>query len=217
MTGWIGQGAHRVNKLGRLAWAGPVLLDMLAWSVLLASLVAAAPPPNPAPPGQLSNKTPRQAAPDPCLVTYTAFQPNVDVFTEKVAEITRNRCKPRGVPRSRRKHKGKGNRKKRKSIRRRKPRTKSGRKKNKRSNKKNKKLFHELKAFRRWKSLVAGSRLLLEPRAQEAVTELWLSLFSSGDQWRRIYEEMHEVRPVHVKHCPPQPAQPAASPTQTTQ
>ena len=156
-----------------------------------------------------------------CLVTYQAFQPNIDFFTEKVAEITVNRCNNnnKSSTKIKRKRKPRKNnkvvKKKRKTKKRRKsnvglknrrkPKTKSGRKskkKNRKSSKKkrkrkNKKIFRELKVFRRWKTMMSQQKLMSQPVAQKAVSDLWTDLFKEGEEWKEIFEDMHQLGDDH--------------------
>ena len=98
-----------------------------------------------------------------CLVTYQAFQPNMDFFTEKLAEITVDKCTKNkgGSRRNRRKQKRK-TKKKRKNPKKSKrlKKMKNRRKTRKLPNRKRKirKMNRELRKFRRWKSLMSGKQ-----------------------------------------------------------
>ena len=106
-----------------------------------------------------------------CVYTYKAFQPNLDFFKEKVAEITVDVCNKKAdkdEKRKRRRDKAKksndekkkrvGRRKKTTGIKKRKNRSKIksriSRRRNRNKKNRNKKIFRELNVFRKWKSMM---------------------------------------------------------------
>ena len=108
-----------------------------------------------------------------CVYTYKAFQPNLDFFKEKVAEITVDVCNEngdRGKKRKRKRDKAKksndekkkrgrgGRNKKTTGIKKRKNRSKIksriSRRRNRNKKNRNKKIFRELNVFRKWKSMM---------------------------------------------------------------
>merc|ERR1712079_651954 len=133
-----------------------------------------------------------------CLYTYTAFQPNMDFFKEKVAEITVDKCKDEAEGnKTRRRSRGKGGKKEAKQERRsrkndgkrllgkkNRQKTKSRRIPRRRKVKRNKKVYRDLKQFQDWKRMMSQRRLMTEPVAQEAVASLWSGLMMKGDDWR---------------------------------
>ena len=163
-----------------------------------------------------------------CLYTYTAFQPNMDFFKEKVAEITVDKCKDETEGnKTRRRSRGKGGKKeakikgnsrKRKNVNKKKKRhretkqerrsrkndgkrllgkknrqkTKSRRIPRTRKVKRNKKVYRDLKQFQDWKRMMSQRRLMTEPVAQEAVASLWSGLMMKGDDWREVFDSMHQ-------------------------
>ena len=150
-----------------------------------------------------------------CVYTYKAYQPNMDFFKEKVAEITVDKCNEDLAGRKKKKRnrkrdsskvkKGKKDQRKKKNNRRgkksldspkkikiKKNSKGSGRKQRNKKKRKNKKIFRELKTFRKWKSLMSQRKLLSQPVGQKAVSDLWSGLIDSGPPWKEIFQDMHQ-------------------------
>ena len=157
-----------------------------------------------------------------CVYTYTAFQPNMDFFKEKVAEITVDKCnngakkKKRNKKSGRKKQRAEGAGKKSKKSAKKRGKSRKQKNKNRRKTKrpktksrsvtprkrekknrnrkknKNKKVFKDLKMFRNWKRMMSQRRLMSEPAAQEAVADLWTGLLDRGTEWKQIFEDMHQ-------------------------
>ena len=172
-------------------------------------------------------KIPGPGAGAQCVYTYKAFQPNLDFFQEKVAEITVDKCNgnDQNIKRKKKRQRGKSKKpynemsekndrgkskdKKKRKIKNRKrknrPKTKSRKSGRRNKKKKNKKLFRELKVFRKWKSVRNHNKLMSEPVAQKAVKDLWADLLEKGPHWKDIFEDMHldhELVEVHSSSAP---------------
>ena len=158
-----------------------------------------------------------------CLFTYQAFQPNMDFFKEKLAEITVDKCSQSkaGTKKNKRRQRNKKNKpkKKKKNKRKRKPKKSKKVKKPKNRSKtrklpdrkrKRKKISRELRTFRRWKSLMSARARepLADPAAQRAVTSLWSDLLEAGPHWRNILGDLQDLQhentslalPSHTHH-----------------
>ena len=146
-----------------------------------------------------------------CLVTYHAFQPNMDFFKEKLAEITVDRCRKNKASGSRRnkrklrkqkKKSKKKNKKKTKSKKEKKPKNRSKTRKLPNRKRKMRKIYRELRTFRRWKSLMSRKELVADPAAQRAVSSLWSDLLEKGPQWRNVFRDIHQnlTLPSHSHH-----------------
>ena len=151
-----------------------------------------------------------------CLVTYQAFQPNMDFFKEKLAEITVDKCSQskagtkKNKRRQRNKKKNKKKKRKRKPKKSKKPKKPKNRSKTRKlpeRKRKRKKIYRELRTFRRWKSLMSGRARepLADPAAQRAVTSLWSDLLEAGPQWRNILGDLQNQNtslplPSHTHH-----------------
>ena len=157
-----------------------------------------------------------------CLVTYQAFQPNMDFFKEKLAEITVDKCshgragqkkkqrrnKKRKNKRKNKRKKGKRNPSKSKKLK--KPKNSRKTRKLPDRKRKRKKIHRELRTFRRWKSLMSGraGQPLTSPAAQRAVTSLWSDLLEAGPQWKNILRDLQHLQhqnsslplPSHSQH-----------------
>ena len=136
-----------------------------------------------------------------CLVTYQAFQPNMDFFKEKLAEITVDKCSQGRAASNKnkrrnkkRKNKNKNKKKKRskKSKKQRKPKNSRRTRKLPGRKRKRNKIHRELRTFRRWKSLMSGRvrQLPSDPAAQRAVSSLWSDLLQAGPQWRNLVRDI---------------------------
>ena len=67
--------------------------------------------------------------------------------------------------------------------------------------KRQRKMFLEQEEFRKWKRKISVANLMAEPVAQEAIGDLWTDLIARGDQWKEIYEDMHQNQdPHHIAH-----------------
>ena len=139
-----------------------------------------------------------------CLVTYHAFQPNMDYFKEKLAEITVDKCTRKKGGRESRRHKRKLKKQKKKTKKKRlkKPKNRSKTRKLPNRKRKMRKIYRELKTFRRWKSLMSRKELLADPAAQRAVSSLWSDLLEKGPQWRNVFRDLHnnDTLPTHAHH-----------------
>ena len=141
-----------------------------------------------------------------CLVTYQAFQPNMDFFKEKLAEITVDKCSQgrAGHKKNKRRNKKRKNKKKKKKRKRNPSKSKKLKKpKNSRKTRKlpdrkrkRKKIHRELRTFRRWKSLMSGraAEPLSSPAAQRAVTSLWSDLLEAGPHWQNILRDLQHLQ-----------------------
>ena len=151
------------------------------------------------------------AVSDPCLVTYKAFQPNIDFFKEKLAEITVNKCSQGKADTKKHKRRQRNNKKKNKKIKKKKnkkrkrnpkkPKNRSKTRKLPDRKRKRKKIHRELRTFRRWKSLMSGraTEPLADPAAQRAVSSLWSDLLEGGPQWRSLLGDLQTL-PSHSQH-----------------
>ena len=156
-----------------------------------------------------------------CLVTYQAFQPNMDFFKEKLAEITVDKCsqgraghkkkqrrnKKRKNKRKNKRKKGKRNPSKSKKLK--KPKNSRKTRKLPDRKRKRKKIHRELRTFRRWKSLMSGRAREgkpSSPAAQRALTSLWSDLLEAGPHWKNILRDLQHLQQHNTTSLPALPS-----------